>query len=355
MVYFSTEPVSERRNPTGKNRVWDFFGLSNETHPANRRQPAQPRRKIRPTPMKSASGIPYWPSRDPIEEDGGINLYGFVDNDGVDWIDFLGRDKAVISGGINMNTRTDPEHDLNWRNFITAAELYIQCLKGKLNPGEEIEWHVNKSSYIKRSENETMTIPAPMAAPPATSRPDYIGDISLTATKLGVKLVWFDSMDELVHGINNNDGGNDPRSGASRLSGFEYFGHGGIGHLFPLGLEKGEGLVFGTEHLQKILRGSFVVGCKCVGWTCNSGTTDPDTHKSFADEWESSTGNPMYAIIGRTDYGPTAVGNREVAKWFFFRSTAKPVPKGPTLGTKGEGHENPNERSQWSNLGEPPN
>jgi RHS repeat-associated protein len=31
-----------------------------------------------------------WPSRDPIEEEGGINLYGFVGNDGVNWVDILG-------------------------------------------------------------------------------------------------------------------------------------------------------------------------------------------------------------------------------------------------------------------------
>ncbi len=31
-----------------------------------------------------------WPSRDPIEEEGGMNLYGFVGNDGVGQIDFLG-------------------------------------------------------------------------------------------------------------------------------------------------------------------------------------------------------------------------------------------------------------------------
>jgi hypothetical protein len=31
-----------------------------------------------------------WPSRDPIEEDGGINLYGFVGNDGVNDWDMLG-------------------------------------------------------------------------------------------------------------------------------------------------------------------------------------------------------------------------------------------------------------------------
>jgi uncharacterized protein RhaS with RHS repeats len=31
-----------------------------------------------------------WPSRDPIEEDGGVNLYGFVGNDGLNKFDYLG-------------------------------------------------------------------------------------------------------------------------------------------------------------------------------------------------------------------------------------------------------------------------
>ncbi|MEI6607232.1 MAG: hypothetical protein WCP35_18120 [Verrucomicrobiota bacterium] len=96
MAYFSTKPAPERTNPTGKNRVWDFFRLSNETHPANRRQSAQPRRKIGPTPTKTVSGIPYWPSRDPIEEKGGSNLYGFVGNDGVDRWDHLGNVAPVV-------------------------------------------------------------------------------------------------------------------------------------------------------------------------------------------------------------------------------------------------------------------
>jgi uncharacterized protein RhaS with RHS repeats len=32
-----------------------------------------------------------WPSRDPIEEEGGVNLYGFVGNDGVNQTDILGQ------------------------------------------------------------------------------------------------------------------------------------------------------------------------------------------------------------------------------------------------------------------------
>jgi hypothetical protein len=33
-----------------------------------------------------------WPNRDPIEEEGGLNVYGFVGNDGVNYYDYLGLD-----------------------------------------------------------------------------------------------------------------------------------------------------------------------------------------------------------------------------------------------------------------------
>jgi RHS repeat-associated protein len=36
-----------------------------------------------------------WPSRDPIEEEGGINLYGFVGNDGVGGVDVLGMEEMT--------------------------------------------------------------------------------------------------------------------------------------------------------------------------------------------------------------------------------------------------------------------
>ncbi|MBK1884708.1 RHS repeat-associated core domain-containing protein, partial [Luteolibacter pohnpeiensis] len=38
-----------------------------------------------------------WPSRDPIEEDGGINLYAFVGNDGLNFWDYLGLLKMQIT------------------------------------------------------------------------------------------------------------------------------------------------------------------------------------------------------------------------------------------------------------------
>ncbi len=40
-----------------------------------------------------------WPSRDPIEEEGGVNLYGFVGNDGLNRTDVLGRHPALVGAG----------------------------------------------------------------------------------------------------------------------------------------------------------------------------------------------------------------------------------------------------------------
>jgi hypothetical protein len=90
MAYNLSERAPGASNLTAKNRVWGFFENSNRTCPANRRKPSELHRKNRLTPTKTASGIPYWPSRDPIQEQGGLNLYGFVRNNGVGRIDVLG-------------------------------------------------------------------------------------------------------------------------------------------------------------------------------------------------------------------------------------------------------------------------
>jgi RHS repeat-associated protein len=111
MGFTATYPRPEETHPTAKNRVWGFFADPNKTRPANRPQAPQPRRKIDPTTMKTASDVFFygysyydpvtgrWVSRDPIEECGGLNLYGFVGNDGVNFFDALGllREEAIPS------------------------------------------------------------------------------------------------------------------------------------------------------------------------------------------------------------------------------------------------------------------
>ena len=92
MGYYTKTRTSapEKSDPTAKNRVGEFFASAPKTRRENRSQTQQPRQENRLTSTKPASGRTLWPSRDPIEERGGINLYGFVGNDGINRWDRLG-------------------------------------------------------------------------------------------------------------------------------------------------------------------------------------------------------------------------------------------------------------------------
>ena len=54
-------------------------------------------------PHKTASGRGTWPSRDPIEERGGVNLYAFVGNDGINRIDELRLACIFVNGELKCN------------------------------------------------------------------------------------------------------------------------------------------------------------------------------------------------------------------------------------------------------------
>ena len=75
-----------------------------------------------------------WPSRDPIEEEGGVNLYGFLGNDGVNKVDFLGM-RWIMKGTIDNDARriwnrTNPNTD----------KLEQLASKVKLDPQESKKW-----------------------------------------------------------------------------------------------------------------------------------------------------------------------------------------------------------------------
>jgi hypothetical protein len=115
MGFSLTSPAPEKCDPTAKNRVWRFFGEAPETSRQNRPQSLQPRRENHPTTTKVASGRAYWPSRDPIEERGGINLYGMVGNDAVGRWDYMGLaiilpvgDELPSVGGSTHTTNSPP-------------------------------------------------------------------------------------------------------------------------------------------------------------------------------------------------------------------------------------------------------
>ena len=78
--------------------------------------------------MKTASGIPYWPSRDPIEEEGGLNLYVFVGNDGILGFDFLGTDVYVF---YRNNAGPTPDIDDSGKFVDYANDIQLWCKDAK--------------------------------------------------------------------------------------------------------------------------------------------------------------------------------------------------------------------------------
>jgi uncharacterized protein RhaS with RHS repeats len=85
-----------------------------------------------------------WPSRDPIEERGGVNLYGFVGNGGVNWWDALG---LAPQGDLNPDA---PECSC-FRAYIEYAPDFF----GGTHPNEGRNPFVDKSKeYITESTRD---------------------------------------------------------------------------------------------------------------------------------------------------------------------------------------------------------
>jgi RHS repeat-associated protein len=121
----------------------------------------------------SANG--RWPSRDPIEEEGGVNLYAFVGNDSIKAVDFLGLDTILFSdspGSKKDDTNNDSKlefktHLVCWSSgndyrIVDTIEWGIQRDRKDVNhrmkwikkPASTGHITVNKALKIKYSPNK---------------------------------------------------------------------------------------------------------------------------------------------------------------------------------------------------------
>ncbi len=100
--YAAVTTIPEKPDPPSKNRVGVFSAHSLTPARRSSPQPLEPQQEIPPTLTETASGVRYyghrfyhpemgrWINRDPIQERGGVDLYGFVGNLPINYIDSLG-------------------------------------------------------------------------------------------------------------------------------------------------------------------------------------------------------------------------------------------------------------------------
>ncbi len=108
MIAINPNYAPLKTDSEAKNRVRRFFSLAAEQVEEDRRSSRNLIREKRPCSYDVASGVTdygyryydaetgSWPNRDPIEERGGLNLYGMVGNDALNQWDYLGLIKIEV-------------------------------------------------------------------------------------------------------------------------------------------------------------------------------------------------------------------------------------------------------------------
>ena len=261
-----------------------------------------------------------WASPDPIEEKGGLNLYGFVGNCSVCNTDSLGLDHFVFTG--SPIRQPDKDHDHNWANYYNASWARIIEIARTLKEGEEIVWAIEKSGYIDRRVYEGGI--------------DYVAVIEKGVSnyrfyaEVPIRLVWVTNRSELANAFNNNPLTGLPRdkepNPLRRYSSFTYYGHGAAGKLLPYPTipplnPTGNEWSFPSARIgELLLKGAITKQCRCVSYACNSATPTGEDGKSFADAWQDFFGVVLYSIKGKSDYSPAASSRNP------FHQTKQPVP-----------------------------
>ena len=91
-----------------------------------------------------------WPSRDPIEEEGGLNLYGFVGNDVENSIDHLGLDPRVVNGYVVVGKGHHIVSVELWEVYGFDSEAACACFDKETIPtpnGHNFTGHGSVTGY----------------------------------------------------------------------------------------------------------------------------------------------------------------------------------------------------------------
>ena len=159
-----------------------------------------------------------WPSRDPIGEEGGENLYGFVGNDGIDGIDRLGNAAWLVTAA---HVKEEGDKFKPYEGEISSTEL--QRIKTQIEEGikkivamrdddfnklrdggcvliNDVPWTEDKSTFVIKARHELESEFVVQTNGAITDFISKVNDFSKAATEN------YDVVIYMLHGITDRSG-----------------------------------------------------------------------------------------------------------------------------------------------------
>src|SRR6266576_4024134 len=188
---------------------------------------------------------------------------------------------VIVVGGPSLyqweHYKTYP-HDHWWENFVRAARLRTEQLRGQLGPDAKITWLIYKQGYVDRAKQEHQ---------------DLISLIGSVREKFDLNLVWFNAGSEVINYLNNGQ----PRDQV-KIADFEYFGHSNRACFmfdYSNNIDSACKSWLHDSELTKIKRGIFARNAFVKSWGCHTG-------EEMSKKWHAATGVRMIGAVGKTQY-----------------------------------------------------
>src|SRR5438093_2265529 len=187
----------------------------------------------------------------------------------------------IVVGGPSLyqweHYKTYP-HDHWWANFVRAARLRTEQLRGQLGPDAKITWLVYRQGYEDRAKQEHQ---------------DLISLIDSVREKFNLNLVWFNPGSAVIDYLNNGQ----PRDQV-KVIGFEYFGHSNRACFmfdYSNNIDSACKSWLHDSELTKINRRVFARHAYAKSWGCHTG-------EEMSKKWYAATGVHMIGAVGKTQF-----------------------------------------------------